>query len=202
MFTGIIEKTGRVRAIEKTESQAMRIQVDADFSDVLTGESVAVNGVCLTTTQAGRLDFFVSLETLSKTALGNLKVGAKVNLERALLPTTRLSGHYVQGHVDGVGKFLRSKTFQTPNGVSRELWFSVPAELSRYLVSKGSIAINGISLTINEIDEAKNEFQVHIIPHTWENTQLSEIRDGDAVHLEVDVIAKYVEKMLRSRTHG
>lgn len=201
MFTGIIEKTGRVAAIEKASTTAMRIEVDARFDGVVTGESIAVNGVCLTTTRADGLDFFVSQETLSKTALGNLKVGSKVNLERALLPTTRLSGHYVQGHVDGLGQFLRSREIQTPNGISRELWFSIPADLSRYVVSKGSISINGISLTVNEIDETKNEFQVHIIPHTWENTQLSDLKAGDSINLEVDVIAKYVEKMLRARTH-
>ncbi|MBE7213166.1 MAG: riboflavin synthase [Gluconacetobacter diazotrophicus] len=208
MFSGIIERLGAVTALDHGERD-VRLSLSTGFPDLALGESVAVNGVCLTVTAAdaaGNADFFVSPETLSVTALGRLRPGARVNLERAVTPQTRLSGHIVQGHVDGVGH-LRAVS---PSGDAWDLCFVLPASLRRYCVPKGSICLDGISLTLNRLGdpeggpggdpdgEASFEAAVTIIPHTWDHTTLGTLRPDDPVNVEVDVIAKYVEQLSRS----
>lgn len=191
MFTGIIETLGTVTRSEPHAGELL-LRVQTGFPDLQLGESVAVNGACLTVTEFtedGEALFFVSGETLDKTQLAKLKTGDFVNLERALLPTTRLSGHYVQGHVDGVGKFLGA----SPRGDAREAAFEIPKDLARYCISKGSIALDGVSLTINSIND--QTLSVILIPHTWEQTRFHCLKPGDAVNVEVDLIAKYVEKL-------
>ncbi len=196
MFTGIIEELGRVAAIQSDDENA-RIVISAKkvVDGTNPGDSIAVNGVCLTALNI-KPDSFeadVSGETLSRSTLGNLQVGTPVNLERALTPSTRIGGHIVQGHVDGRGKFVsasQSGDFWTVN-------ISFPDELSPYFVFKGSVAIEGISLTIAMLGEDFMEFAV--IPKTWEMTNLSSLRPGDAVNIEVDVIAKYVERLITPR---
>ncbi len=196
MFTGIIEELGRVAAIQSDDENA-RIVISAKkvVDGTNPGDSIAVNGVCLTALNI-KPDSFeadVSGETLSRSTLGNLQVGTPVNLERALTPSTRIGGHIVQGHVDGRGKFVsasQSGDFWTVN-------ISFPDELSPYFVFKGSVAIEGISLTISMLGEEFLEFAV--IPKTWEMTNLSSLRPGDAVNIEVDVIAKYVERLITPR---
>jgi riboflavin synthase len=196
MFTGIIQKLGTVSQIELA-GESTRIRIATGFADLESGESVAVNGVCLTVTDfdaLGNAQFFVSPETLAKSSLGSLKTASLVNLERAVTLSTRLSGHLVQGHVDGMGKLLevqeRAESFQVR--------FEIPARLARYCVEKGSIAINGVSLTINFLERASAHATVvgiTLIPHTWTHTQFSKIQAGDAVNIEVDVLAKYVESL-------
>jgi len=193
MFTGIIEELGRVREIEKRGEDA-RIVIEArtvteGSSD---GDSIAVNGVCLTALDVKSDSFAadVSKETLSRSTLGNLKSGSPVNLERAVTPATRLGGHIVQGHVDARGKFLGSEN----HGESWTFRFAYPKEIARYLVFKGSVAVEGISLTIANLTD--DYFEIAVIPKTFEVTNFSQLKPGDEVNLEVDVIAKYVERML------
>ena len=193
MFTGIIEELGKVRSIE-TRGENARIVIDAAIvtQGTSNGDSIAVNGVCLTALDV-RSDSFaadVSHETLVRSTIGGLRTGVAVNLERAVTPTTRLGGHIVQGHVDGRGQFVSVEDL----GESWTLRFQYPQELGRYLVFKGSIAVEGISLTIAELTE--DYFEVAIIPKTWAVTNLSQLKPGDPVNLEVDVIAKYVERLL------
>lgn len=199
MFSGIIERLGRVRAVSGDVD--VRLDLDTGFTDLALGESVAINGVCLTVTEfdaAGAASVFVSPATLAVTALGRLRQGHGVNLERAVTPTTRLSGHIVQGHVDGVGRLLSVEAA----GDARILHFTVPDGLRRYCVLKGSITLDGISLTLNAVGEpdAIGNFPiaVTIIPHTWEHTTLGTLTSGDPVNVEVDVIAKYVEQLCRT----
>ncbi|OLD29076.1 MAG: riboflavin synthase subunit alpha [Acidobacteria bacterium 13_1_40CM_3_55_6] len=193
MFTGIIEELGRVREIEKRGEDA-RIVIEArtvteGSSD---GDSIAVNGVCLTALDVKSDSFAadVSKETLSRSTLGNLKSGSPVNLERAVTPATRLGGHIVQGHVDARGKFLGSEN----HGESWTFRFAYPKEIARYLVFKGSVAVEGISLTIANLTD--DVFEIAVIPKTFEVTNFSQLKPGDEVNLEVDLIAKYVERML------
>ena len=199
MFSGIIERLGRVRAVVPGGND-VRLDLETGFPDLSLGESVAVNGVCLTVTRfdgSGAASVFVSPETLSVTALGRLREGSGVNLERAVTPATRLSGHMVQGHVDGVGRLAAIE----PAGQARTLRFALPAALRRYCVSKGSITLDGISLTLNEAGEPDGDSfvaAVMIIPHTWDHTTLGALAAGDPVNVEVDVIAKYVEQLIRS----
>jgi riboflavin synthase len=191
MFTGIVQKLGRVIELEKSPDQ-LRICIDSQFSDVTLGESIAVNGICLTVTEfstEGRLYFYVSRETLERTCLGALQLGSQVNLERALLASDRISGHLVQGHVDGLAIFVAA----IPVGDSYEATFELPENLSRYCVEKGSIALNGVSLTINFI--RNHEIRIMLIPHTWQQTSFSQLKPGDRVNVEVDVLAKYMEKL-------
>ncbi|GBQ82776.1 riboflavin synthase [Asaia krungthepensis] len=198
MFSGIIEHIGRIRTVE-TRDQAILLQVETGLSDMDLGESIAVNGVCLTVAaydSTGLADFFVSAETLSRTALGRLSDGARVNLERASTPATRLSGHIVQGHVDGLAHLVSV----SPVGESRHIVFRLPAALRGYVVEKGSIALDGVSLTVNEVSDVEGEaftIALMIIPHTWDHTGLSEISPGDPANVEVDVLAKYVESLLK-----
>ena len=193
MFTGIIEELGRVRRIEKNGENA-RIVIEARtvIEDTKHGDSIAVNGVCLTALDIKEDSFAadVSRETLDRTTLGRLKSGAPVNLERAVTPATRLGGHIVQGHVDARGKFESA----IDHGGSWTVRITYPVEIARYLVFKGSVAVEGISLTIANL--AEDYFEIAIIPKTWEATNFSQLRPGDDVNLEVDVIAKYVERIL------
>ncbi|MCE2565297.1 riboflavin synthase [Komagataeibacter sp. FNDCF1] len=205
MFSGIIEHQGHVSAARRLDHD-LDITVATGITDLSLGESIAVNGVCLTVTSfdaAGNATFFISSETLDRTALGRIETGHRVNLERAVTPATRLSGHIVQGHVDGTGHLLAVER----TGEARHITFSIPARLRRYLVEKGSITIDGISLTLNAVGEpgadgcAPDMFRIAlmIIPHTWEHTTLGTLKAGDAVNIEVDVIAKYVESICQYR---
>ncbi len=194
MFTGLIEELGKLASVEHG-SDGARIVVSAEIvtSDIAKGDSIAVNGVCLTaldvTTNSFAAD--VSPETLDRTTIGKLAVGSRVNLERALLPTTRLGGHIMQGHVDGRGTFLSAES----HGDFWTVKIGFLGEFARYLVHKGSVAVEGISLTIAALNQ--NDFDIAIIPKTWETTNLSTLQPGDAVNLEADIIAKYVERMMQ-----
>ncbi|WP_428377444.1 riboflavin synthase [Lichenicoccus sp.] len=197
MFSGIIESVGRVRIVEPGESD-VRLVLDTTLADLDLGESVAVNGVCLTVTQtdaSGIAAFFVSPETLHRTTLGRLGEGDRVNLERAVTPTTRLSGHMVQGHVDATATLASV----APQGDAWAMLLDVPRSLRRYCVEKGSIALDGISLTINAIGTSvvpdRFSLSLMIIPHTWEHTTLGQLAAGACLNVEVDVIAKYVEQL-------
>jgi riboflavin synthase len=196
MFTGIIEELGTVRSIEERGENA-RLVIGAQVVTEGTnhGDSIAVNGVCLTALDVTKDSFAadVSKETLQRSTLGNLKPGTPVNLERAVTPATRLGGHIVQGHVDARGQFAGVED----HGESWTLKIGFPKEIERYLVFKGSIAVEGISLTIAAL--ADGYFEVAIIPKTWEVTNLSHLKSGDGVNLEVDVIGKYVERLLAFR---
>ena len=193
MFTGIIEELGRVRAVEQRGEDA-RIVIDARTvtEGSRDGDSISVNGVCLTALEVKPGSFVadVSKETLFRSTLGNLKPGAAVNLERAVTPATRLGGHIVQGHVDARGQFLGSED----HGESWTFRFAYPKEVGRYLVFKGSVTVEGISLTIAGLTD--EFFEIAVIPKTFEVTNFSQLKPGDAVNLEVDVIAKYVERIL------
>ena len=196
MFTGIIEELGSVRSVEERGENA-RIVIDARIVTDGTnhGDSIAVNGVCLTALDIHDDSFAadVSRETLLRSTLGSLKPGAPVNLERAVTPATRLGGHMVQGHVDARGQFVSVES----HGESWTLRIAYPPEIARYLVFKGSVAVEGISLTIANL--ADDYFEIAIIPKTWEVTNLSHLKPGDSVNLEVDVIGKYVERLLAFR---
>ena len=196
MFTGIIEELGRVREVEKRGEDA-RIVVEARIvtEGSRDGDSVAVNGVCLTALDV-RPDSFaadISKETLLRSTLGNLAAGSPVNLERAVTPVTRLGGHIVQGHVDARGKFLGAES----HGDSWTVRIAYPKEMARYLVFKGSIAVEGISLTVAGLTD--EYFEIAVIPKTWEVTNFSYLKPGNDVNLEVDVIAKYVERILTNQ---
>src|SRR6185295_3047831 len=195
MFTGIIEELGRVREVEQRGEDA-RIVIEARTvtEDSHNGDSIAVNGVCLTAldVKPGSFVADVSKETLFRSTLGSLKQGSPVNLERAVTPATRLGGHIVQGHVDARGEFLGSED----HGESWTFRFGYPKEIGRYLVFKGSVTVEGISLTIANLTD--EYFEIAVIPKTFEVTNFSQLQPGDAVNLEVDVIAKYVERILMS----
>jgi riboflavin synthase len=193
MFTGIVEELGKIISFERRGDGA-RINISARTvtDKTLEGDSIAVNGVCLTALDVTPDSFAadISGETLKRSTLGRLKAGAKVNLERAVTPSTRLGGHIVQGHVDSTGKFLQA----VKQGDFWTVRIGFPPELARYLIYKGSIAVEGISLTIADL--ADDYFEIAVIPKTWELTNLSTLKPGDAVNLEVDMIAKYVERIL------
>jgi riboflavin synthase len=193
MFTGIIEETGKVAAIEKHASGAkMKISARVVTEDTKEGDSIAVNGVCLTAIDITPDNFSadVSDETLNKSTLGNLKTGSVVNLERAATLSTRLGGHIVQGHVDARGKFVSA----TQSGDFWTVRIAFPPEMAKYLVYKGSVAVEGISLTVAELKE--DYFEIAVIPKTWELTNFSSLKKGDAVNLEADIIGKYVERIM------
>jgi riboflavin synthase len=194
MFTGVIEEVGTVESFQSHAAGArLRVRCQTVLADAREGSSIAVNGVCLTAVglQADSFAADLAPETLRRTNLGDLKQGAVVNLERPLLATGRLSGHVVQGHVDGTGEFLSAEPLGNENYWLR---IRVPVELDRYVVYKGSIAIDGISLTVASLED--RIAGITIIPHTWEMTSLGQYKPGDRVNLECDVLAKYVEKML------
>lgn len=193
MFTGIIEELGTIRNIATAQDGA-RLQVSAKIvlTDAKLGNSIAVNGVCLTVVEQAA-DWFaadVSAETLRRTSLKQARIGSRVNLERAMSATSRFGGHIVQGHVDGTGELLEAKAV----GKSWTVRIGFPSELARYIVEKGSITVDGISLTVAAL--GTNWFEIAVIPHTWEMTNLSTLARGAAVNLEVDIIAKYVERMI------
>ncbi|MEE1999851.1 riboflavin synthase [Alkalimonas sp. MEB108] len=195
MFTGIIEAVGRIRSSQKS-GQGMRLWIESeqlDFSDVKLGDSIASNGVCLTVT-AKSSDAFqadLSAETLRRTLFGSYQSGQRINLEKALLPSSRLGGHLVSGHVDGIGR-IRAIEKKTD---SWELWLAMPQELSRYIAEKGSITLDGISLTVNEL--SADAFRLTIVPHTALVTTLQQAKVGMTLHLEVDLIARYLERLLQ-----
>lgn len=194
MFTGIIQSVGRVARLEPRGGD-LRLHVDTadlDLADVQLGDSIAVSGVCLTAVALSARGFAadVSNETLSLTTLGALQAGDAVNLEKALRLADRLGGHLVSGHVDGVGKVVSI----VPDGRSLRWVFEVPASLARYIAAKGSVCIDGTSLTVNEVTDRR--FGVNLIPHTVERTAFHARRVGDAVNIEVDVIARYVERLI------
>lgn len=194
MFTGIIEELGRIAAREDHAGGA-RITVSATVvtADAKEGDSIAVNGVCLTALEITPNSFSADLskETLDRSTLGALQVGSRVNLERAVTPSTRLGGHIVQGHVDARGNFISA----IQNGDFWTVRIGFPPEISRYLVYKGSVSVEGISLTIANL--GLDYFEIAVIPKTWEVTNLSVLEPGDAVNLEADIIAKYVERMMQ-----
>ena len=193
MFTGIIEELGHVRAVEKRGEDA-RIVIEAGTvtSGSHDGDSISVNGVCLTALDVKPDSFAadVSKETLFRSTIGKLQAGSAVNLERAVTPETRLGGHIVQGHVDAIGTFLSSEN----HGDSWTFRFAYPKEIARYLVFKGSVAVEGISLTIANL--TNDYFEIAVIPKTLELTNFSALAPGDEVNLESDIIAKYVERIL------
>ena len=196
MFTGLVEATGRIRSIEFCGDQA-RLSVELPFADELNdGESVAVNGCCLTVTSHDdeTACFDVLKQTLDVTSLGELSQGRQVNLERAMLAGGRFGGHFVQGHVDAAGEILDL----SEHGQDYRLEISLPEEIQSLCIDKGSLAIDGISLTIAELNDASAVFW--IIPHTMQETRLNDAEVGQKVNLEADVIAKHVAKLMEGRT--
>ncbi|MFT4046129.1 MAG: riboflavin synthase [Solimonas sp.] len=201
MFTGIIEALGRIESIESVGGdRRMVFRAPAPQNGFLRGtqlgDSIAVNGVCLTATSFSDDGFMADLsaETLNLTTAGRWEIGARINLERALTPAKPLGGHMVSGHVDGVGELLE----RHEDARSTRMRFRVPELLSRYVARKGSICIDGVSLTVNDVEA--DTFGVNIIPHTLAHTTLGELQPGQAVNLEVDLIARYLERLLESRT--
>ena len=195
MFTGLVEEVGRVVVLDEGEMLRLEISCGRVADGAREGDSVSVNGACLTVGEVGAatLAFYAMPETLRRTSLGDLEVGDVVNLERAMSARDRFGGHIVQGHVDGVGEVLVVR----PEG-DAEIWeFGAPPEVLRYTVEKGSICVDGISLTIVSVGE--HTFTVSILPQTKDNTNLSQKRLGDHVNLEADVIGKYVERLLGPR---
>ncbi|HEY5851552.1 MAG TPA: riboflavin synthase [Lysobacter sp.] len=197
MFTGIIEGLGRLAGTENRGGD-VRLTVEVgtlEFDSVRLGESIAVNGVCLTVVDFDATSFAAdaSNETLSLTTLGVLKPGAVLNLERAMRPTDRLGGHLVSGHVDGLG----SVAGITEDARAQRWRFNAPAHLLRYIAKKGSICVDGVSLTVNEVDA--DGFEVALIPHTVAHTAFAQTGVGDAVNLEIDLVARYVERLLAGR---
>lgn len=193
MFTGLIEATGKVVTMRRS-SRGGRLTIASPLEGLDIGESVSVNGACQTVAELGRGSFSCDVlpETLRVTNLGDLRSGSAVNLERALGADARLGGHIVNGHVDGVGKVTR--VIRDPLGIE----IDAGRELGRYMVSKGSVAVDGVSLTIGP-DPSGGRFRVFIIPHTWDSTTLGKARPGSRVNIEVDILAKYVEKFEASR---
>ncbi|EGT5591371.1 riboflavin synthase [Corynebacterium striatum] len=199
MFTGLVEEIGTVASLER-QGDAIRLGIAAPkiLDDAALGDSIAINGVCLTVAERNADVFIADVmqESLNRSALGELRVGSQVNVERALLPTTRLGGHIMQGHVDGTAKLIS----RTPSENWEVLRFELPAVLARYVVEKGSIAVSGTSLTVSNI--GADWFEVSLIPTTLRDTIFGQLEVGAAVNLEVDVLAKYVEKMFGPNASG
>lgn len=197
MFTGIVEELGTVVGIEPlADSARIRIEGPLVTSDAVHGASIAVNGVCLTVVEFGEGQFTADVmnETLLRSSLGQLQTGSRVNLERPVTLAARLGGHLVQGHVDGTGRIIS----RTPSENWEIVRVSLPDDLGRYVVEKGSITVDGVSLTV--VDAERDSFSVSLIPTTLELTTLGYKTAGDPVNLEVDVVAKYVERMMQWRT--
>ena len=195
MFTGLIAELGRITAIEKGESSAVfTVSAPALISQIALGDSIAVNGVCLTATSIAGDTFTadVMVQTLAVTSLSQLTVGSPVNLELAALLNTRMGGHMVQGHVDGVATVVGL----TPGEKWAQFEITVPEKLAKYIVNQGSICLDGVSLTVGEINDGNNVVTVWLIPETLERTNLSTKKSGDLINVEVDVLAKYVERLL------
>ena len=195
MFTGIIEEIGVIRSIQKNAlSAVIRIGADKILSDTHLGDSIAVNGICLTVTEFGKDYFCADMmhETMNRTSFAKIAIGSRINLERAMAANSRFGGHIVSGHIDGIGKII--EITKDDNAT----WFRIKADkkILRYIVEKGSIAIDGISLTVARVSDT--DFSVSVIPHTKENTNLSERKIGDLLNLENDCIGKYVEKLLQT----
>ena len=193
MFTGIIESLGKVESIQNVGGDVrLRIQTDLDMSDVHLGDSIATNGICLTVIDFGSNWYAadVSRESLNRTTLEHWKAGQAVNVEKAMLPTTRFGGHIVSGHVDAVGEITQVRSD------ARSIYFEVtaPKEIARYLAEKGSVTVDGISLTINHL--RGNVLSLNLIPHTAERTNIGTWKAGAKVNLEVDVLARYIERLL------
>jgi riboflavin synthase len=198
MFTGIVEEIGEVVAVEpRGDSAVLRVRAAVVGEDVRHGASIAVNGVCLTVVESSgtgdvTLDFDVMAETLKRSVIGRLAVGDKVNLERAARVDARLDGHVVQGHVDGTGVIVS----RTPGDAWESVRFGLPAELARYVAEKGSIAVDGVSLTVTGVGD--DWFEVGLIPETLRATVLGSKQPGEPVNLEVDVLAKYVARLMET----
>lgn len=194
MFTGIVEELG---VVAKISDNAMTVQASKVTEDLKLGDSIAVNGTCLTAVNFSRTEFSVDLspETMRRTSLGQLSVGSPVNLERALLATDRMGGHIVQGHVDGTGRVMSSRV----DGDSILFRIRVPKRLNPYIVEKGFVAVDGISLTV--VKRGASSFTLAVIPYTLKNTNLASVSVGDRVNLEADILAKYVESLL-DRKYG
>jgi len=202
MFTGIIEAVGKIeaRSQEKGEWRLKFFTGDLDLSDVKIGDSIAVSGCCLTVVEKHATAFLadVSNETMRCTSLGTLEIGSAVNLEKAMLATDRFGGHIVSGHVDGVGHLIKIEN----EGQSIKMTFKIPSNLSKYVAAKGSICVDGTSLTVNEAND--DYFAVNLIPHTQDETVSGSYQIGDSVNLEVDIIARYLERMnegLNNKAH-
>ncbi|MCP1727143.1 riboflavin synthase [Natronospira proteinivora] len=200
MFTGLVEGLGKVQSIQHQGRDA-RLLIDTrglGFEDVAVGDSIAVNGVCLTALDpsAGGFAADVSGESLSLTSLGALSSGDKVNLERSLTPASRMGGHFVTGHVDGLARCSERRR----DGGSWRFAFELPPQLSRYVARKGSIAVDGISLTVNAV--SGNRFEVNIIPHTLEQTNLGGCQVGSRVNIEIDLVARYLERLMGLDARG
>ncbi|MDC5807585.1 riboflavin synthase [Vibrio europaeus] len=197
MFTGIVEAVGTLTAITpKGEDISVTVEVGKlDMSDVKLGDSIATNGVCLTVVDYNATSYSadLSLETLQKTGFTDYQAGDKVNLEKAMLPTTRFGGHIVSGHVDAVGEIVERNMV----GRAIEFWVAMPADIAKYVAEKGSITVDGISLTVNDL--RKNAFKLTIVPHTGEETTIADFHVGRKVNLEVDVLARYMERLLTSQ---
>ena len=189
MFTGIVEEVG---VVAKISDNGMTVRATQVTEDLKLGDSIAVNGACLTAVSFDRTEFSVDLspETVRRTSLGRLSVGGPVNLERALLASDRMGGHIVQGHVDGTGRIMSTKR----DGDSTIFRIRVPKRLNRYIVEKGFVAVDGISLTVVKI--GASSFTLAVIPYTLKNTNLAALSVGDRVNLEADILAKYVESLL------
>ncbi|MGD8783145.1 MAG: riboflavin synthase [Thioalkalispiraceae bacterium] len=194
MFTGIIQSVGEIAQIQsRGEDTRLYIRTGKlDLADIQLGDSIAVNGVCLTAVELPGDGFWadVSAETLAKTTLAHVQQGSSVNLEKALTPTTRLGGHLVSGHVDGVGKVI----LREPAGRSEHFQIEAPRELAHYIARKGSICVDGTSLTVNNVNGSV--FDLNIVPHTLQETIMGDYRPGREVNLEVDIIARYLERLL------
>jgi riboflavin synthase len=198
VFTGLVEEVGRVAGLDAGDMFRLSVSASRVLEGTRIGDSVAVNGVCLTVNEVDgeALVFLAMPETLRRTSLGNLVEGSPVNLERAMSPQSRFGGHIVQGHVDGVGEVLGVR----PEG-DAEIWeFGAPEEVLRYTVEKGSVCVDGISLTV--VSVRQDSFTVSILPQTRAKTNLEELEAGDRVNLEADVIGKYVERLLEPRLVG
>lgn len=197
MFTGIIEAVGTIRQIQR-RGDDIRLTVASgklDLSDVKLGDSIATNGVCLTVVERLTDGYVadVSAETVALTGFNRYQVGTKVNLEKAVTPTTRLGGHMVSGHVDGIATVME----RSHRGTAIEFWLEAPAELARYIAHKGSITIDGVSLTTNEVDGKR--FRLTIVPHTASETTLLDLQTDSQVNIEVDLVARYLERLISAK---
>lgn len=200
MFTGIVEAAGKIESLEQVggDLRAVISSAEMDFSDVKTGDSICVSGVCLTALNIDDNSFSVDVsnETVSLTSFAQLQEGDKVNLEKAMQPQSRFGGHIVSGHVDGLAELVS----RTQDGRSERLVFSTSSELQKYIAAKGSVCLEGISLTVNQVDGL--QFGVNVIPHTAEKTTLDLLQVGSKVNLEVDIISRYLERLLVEKKDG